>query len=1063
MEKKIISWLLFFALSAGLTCTRVYSQVPVIHSLDKKTGTAEEFVTIRGSGFNTNPAQNVIFFGASTAETLSASASLLEVKVPAGTSFSHVSVTNLVSGRTGYANERFLLAHGGDVFDPSRFDGRLELTEEAGLFDVCACDFDGDGRVDIVTTNNAAAAASTSVTVFRNVTTAEQSTISMQRINESNLNIFNPARNIFCADLNGDGKPDIVAGRGGNTADRLYVFRNTGSPGNIRFAAPVSIVLAREAVSSTTRRIRIMDLDGDGLPEIVMTDQNDNKVHIFVNKSSGNTLRFPELDKILLTTNDQTLGLDIADMDGDGKKDLIFGSNLRSDIFIARNVSSPGNVSFNNPHRIQLNGNLVNLVTADFNGNGKSDIAVVNFVNNIFIIPNNSSAGNFSFASPIFVETNRLPWGIAVGDLDGDGRPDLVVSSTDAGQRSIALINRSLNNSYSFQSYPIGNNEPSRNIALVDFNGNGKTDLVYTVDDINRVVFLRNRNCVNAIITPGNPGPICGGQPVLLSGRAAPKSDYIWKNALGDEVLTNSNQFSVSIPGTYTYTISSSADVCESTSTQVEVAAGGSVLPALPVINAPLQICESNELIISTLAVPGASYHWTLPGGGTSSQREISIPSAGPEHSGRYTLEIESSDGCRTAMVSKTIEVNLLPPLVIAASQSTVFCEGESNVLSVNTVAGATYQWFKNGDEIIGANTFQYDVIESGSYKVQLSSSLGCNAESNTFTTRKVMQIQAAFNVVEDPCLNQPLIFENQSQYDTDEEVFFFWDFDGRNFSREKTPNYTYSQSGTFRPRLTVSYERNTCLSEIEKTIVVSAAPALSIKAGELPGSPDQVEICQGDSILLTVINSGAAFSWENGSQNQQRLIKQAGIYSITSTGVGCKSTDQVEVIVRPIPNVKVISENIRINPGGAAQLGASGADVYSWSPAEDLDRPNASNPIARPDVTTTFIVTGSNTFNCTSSDKITVIVDESKRIAVDADKLLVAGTGPWIIRNIEDFEGCTINIVDRNGRSVFQSSSYQNNWDGTMNGSPLPSGTYYYLIKCASQDVSTGFVTIVK
>src|SRR6188768_4098749 len=79
------------------------AQKPEITAVDRKSGSLEEIVTIKGSNFGTNPANLAIYFGAEKAATpLSVTDQLIEVKIPGGTTFQHISVTNLTSKLTGY-------------------------------------------------------------------------------------------------------------------------------------------------------------------------------------------------------------------------------------------------------------------------------------------------------------------------------------------------------------------------------------------------------------------------------------------------------------------------------------------------------------------------------------------------------------------------------------------------------------------------------------------------------------------------------------------------------------------------------------------------------------------------------------------------------------------------------------------------------------------------------------------------------------------------------------------------------------------------------------------------
>ncbi|MCK5705519.1 MAG: VCBS repeat-containing protein, partial [Cyclobacteriaceae bacterium] len=348
--------------------------------MDKISGTYGEFITISGSGFSETKSDLSVHFGASKGLVLNSTEYLIEVLAPAGATYTNISVSNLQSHLTGYAKNYFNLAFKGNNFEESRITESLRITEDNNLFDLCNCDFNGDGLNDVATTNNADDVGATSITVYQNITQTSDFEIKFQKINDINLNTGKGARNITCADLDGDGKPELVVGKGGGNADRIYVFKNVSTTG-IKFNPFITILLSESVSSSTTRRLKIHDLDKDGKPDIIMTDQGTGKVFIFKNRSTSDAIDFPAASRQSIQTSAGSLvGLDVADLNNDNKPEIICNSD-KTDIFLIPNNSVAGTITMGTPQSMSIAGaNLVNIKIGDLDNDGDKDIAITNLV-----------------------------------------------------------------------------------------------------------------------------------------------------------------------------------------------------------------------------------------------------------------------------------------------------------------------------------------------------------------------------------------------------------------------------------------------------------------------------------------------------------------------------------------------------------------------------------------------------------------------------------------------------------------------------------------------------------
>ena len=157
--------------------------------------------------------------------------------------------------------------------------------------------------------------------------------------------------------------------------------------------------------------------------------------------------------------------------------------------------------------------------------------------------------------------------------------------------------------------------------------------------------------------------------------------------------------------------------------------------------------------------------------------------------------------------------------------------------------------------------------------------------------------------------------------------------------------------------------------------------------------------ICLGDTIVITA--SGAAnYTWSPNSNINNITAASPQVWPVVTTTYvvtaedanGCEVVDSVTVIVQPLPMVDA-GPDLTICFGQSAELGGSGVADYLWIPGGTLSDPNIQSPIASPEVTTEYVLFGSDQFGCSNSDTMTVFVNALPTINAGPDDIVCNGT----------------------------------------------------------------------
>ena len=221
-------------------------------------------------------------------------------------------------------------------------------------------------------------------------------------------------------------------------------------------------------VGSSPTEDRVADLSGNGIEDIIVENSSSNTVSVLMGNGDG-TFKAA----VNYATGTDPWSMDIGDVNGDGHVDIVTCNNTANTVSVllgngdgtfqkAIDYSTGNNTS---PEAVRL---------GDVNGDGKLDIVTANAstsANNISVLINN---GNGTFATPVTFGTATHPTSIAFGDLNGDGKLDIVTANYDSNNVSVLMGNG--NGTFkSAVNYDCG--VGPQTVVVADLNGDGKPDV----------------------------------------------------------------------------------------------------------------------------------------------------------------------------------------------------------------------------------------------------------------------------------------------------------------------------------------------------------------------------------------------------------------------------------------------------------------------------------------------------------------------------------------------------------------------------------------------------------
>lgn len=447
-------------------------------SFSPASGPIGTTVTITGTNFSPVPSDDIVYFGAVRTSVLYASTTQLTVLAPEGATYLPLSVT--VNGLTAYSELPFVLTFaGGQTITKNTYPAKIDFPTDMNSIYITNADLDGDGKPDIVTGEFA---YMNRVTVLRNVSTADSVSFEPEKffqLMKGYNNVWGP---VLITDADGDGKPDIIAGNGTN----LSYLKNESTKDTINFGAAVSV----GGIAATY--LAKGDFDGDGKPDIACVNQNSPSIRIFQNSTTAGVFSLKDGYTIHMNS-DAKSNVVVEDFDGDGKPDILtVDYNVFWGVYVYRNTSNAGVISFAAPVALPdpnpQNHAFYYVVAGDFDGDGKPDVAAIDGDSTISIYRNTSVKGTLNFVSRIDFHTGYSISTLAINDLNGDGKPDIALainlpqaSSPDKDIQVSVLENKSVPGNILFGPHVdfgyTTENHNTKDICIADFNGDGKSEI----------------------------------------------------------------------------------------------------------------------------------------------------------------------------------------------------------------------------------------------------------------------------------------------------------------------------------------------------------------------------------------------------------------------------------------------------------------------------------------------------------------------------------------------------------------------------------------------------------
>ncbi|HEU4471604.1 MAG TPA: PKD domain-containing protein [Flavisolibacter sp.] len=531
-----------------------------------------------------------------------------------------------------------------------------------------------------------------------------------------------------------------------------------------------------------------------------------------------------------------------------------------------------------------------------------------------------------------------------------------------------------------------------------------------------------------------------------------------------------------------TYTISLSVSTPSGCSKDTSFSTTFNVKPLLAYNGLP-SICENIASVSVATAnvtngVPGTSVY---RGPGTDASGVFRPGQAGP---GIHTIwyVFTSNGGCKDS-VSSTIRVYPKPLAAFTASNDICLNEQASFNSTASITEGSVVSWNWNfGDGNLqsysNGNGFTRNYTAWNNYTVKLAtvSDQGCISDTAVQIVGVHPLPVVSFTLPTSVCMpGGAAAFTSQTTVADNSSLSYEWAFGDGNSGSGATPSHVYTTAQPYQVVLKATSQYG-CVNESQQTF--NAFFNKPIAAFSV--APDT--LCQGTNNEFTDLSSDPlspiqAWNWSFGdggvstSAEPVKKYSQPGNYTVTLTvrnAAGCTSDpfkDTVIVYLQPVIDAGpsfIVPEGtpVRFNP----RANDSATLSFLWTPSANFADATLLRPTINALQNQTYTLTATGLGNCTASDELTVKILKPVNIP---NSFTPNGDGindTWIIPNLADYPGCKVEVFNRYGQPVYQSSGYGTPWNGTHKGNTLPFGTYYYVVTLKNGFAPiTGSVTIVK
>lgn len=477
-------------------------------------------------------------------------------------------------------------------------------------------------------------------------------------------------------------------------------------------------------------------------------------------------------------------------------------------------------------------------------------------------------------------------------------------------------------------------------------------------------------------------------------------------------------------------------------------------------------LCGGSQSVIFTASPSGYANYDFLDNGNNVQSGSNNTYTVTPTANMSLEVIATTANGC-IGPTSNTIvtQVNPIPTVTLTSSDAdSTVCQNVPVTFTATPSGYANYQFFNAGATAQNgtSNTYTTTLLSGNSITV-VATDLGCSGIETTPIITTVIPadpVDAGNDL--SACINQTVITLTPVT-----PANGTWEGTGTTGAGVFNP--ATAGAGSF-PLVYLYTNSSGCTGYDTILATVHSLPVITTT----PAAP---ALCEGNPISVTA-NGATTYTWSpagglssTSGATVTAIPSATTTYTITGTSNSCSDSITVTVTVNPVPSVSITgttSINACESTVLTAELDSVMSGTYSWSPPINLSCTDCQATTASPLSEQTYTVTFTSANGCSASASTTIqIVSIFNYFMPNAFTPNADGINDTLHVHGKGISSVNLQLFDRVGEKVFETTSIQQGWDGTYKGIPMNNGTYIYILNieyCNGERIKEqGNVTLAK